>query len=155
MIVGDRVVPTVRQNLTTKQKDGRTAYMLEATIPGEEGNHHEMMVHTLGDSPFYGLSLSQNSRHRAHDAEGYAENLDTKDLNEFSSGIEGHLKKASFTPPSSHVPRNGLPMSEKDVINGYLEEWHRTGKLRSVQVNDWDTNESEVRSYDPVTEKFI
>lgn len=155
LVVGDQVVPTVRQNLTFKQKDGRTAYMMSATITGEEGNHHEMMVHTLNGSPFYGLALSRNSRHRAHDAQGNAENLDTNDLQEFSSGIQGHLKKAAFTPPSSHPSTSGIPMSERGVINGYLEEWHRTGKLRAVEVHDWDKNESETRTYDPVTEKYI
>jgi len=149
-IIGDRVVPTVRQNLVTKQKNGKSAYIMEASIPGEEGNLHSLTVHTFGDKPFYGLALSDNVR---------KENLDTHDLAEFSTKMGTHLSKAVNTPPStqqrSELSGLGIDTSDSAIVAGYLDEWHRRGKLSATEVNDFDANSTETRVYDPVSEKHI
>jgi hypothetical protein len=149
-IVGDRVVPTVRQNLVTKQKNGKASYMLEASIPGEEGNLHSLTVHTFGDKPFYGLALSSNAR---------KENLDTNDLAEFSTKMGTHLSKAVNTPPStkqrSELSGLGMDTSDTGIVAGHLDEWHRKGKLSATEVNDFDAKKTETRVYDPVSEKHI
>ena len=151
-IIGDRVVPTVRQELTTKQKDGKSAYILDASVMGEEGNIHELMVHTFGDKPFYGLALSTNVR---------KENLDTHDLAEFSTKISTHLSKAVNTPPSTKpIPNHpltelGFNTSDAAITSMYLDEWSRTGKLSATQVIDYDANKSTTKLYDPLTRQYI
>jgi hypothetical protein len=146
LVIGNVSVPTVRQNLVAKQKNGTTRYALEAHIPGAEGNLHTVTVHTFGDKPFYGLSLSENARS--------GENLDTDNLETFSKGIEPHLEKAENIPPSQ-TSTSPLGLSEQSVVDNHLDEWHRRGVLNSVQVHDWDTKESGTRVYDPVSGRLI
>ena len=151
-IINDRVVPTVRQELTVKQKDEKSAYILDAAVMGEEGNLHGLMVHTFGDKPFYGLALSKNVR---------KENLDTHDLSEFSTKLDTHLNKAINTPPSTEpIPNHpltelGFNTSDAATTSMYLDEWNRTGRLSSVQITDYDANKSTIKLYDPLSEKYI
>lgn len=146
LIVNDNVIPTVRQHLTAKQKNGKTAYYLEASVLGDEGNLHDVMVTTLTGKPFYGLALSRNTG---------KENLDTHDVNEFSNNMNRHLQRARTTPPSTDGSENAIGMSDKAVVMGYLDEWHRRGVLNATQVQDWDANRTVTKTYDPVTGKYI
>jgi len=148
-VVGDRAIPTVRTQLVTRKKmtdSGATQqYYLEATVPGREGNLHSMTIHTYRGKPFYGMALSKNAR---------GENLDTHSIEEFSQGVDKHLESAVSKPPSTKRKESEI-MSEQAAVGGQLDEWHRRGKLRTVELVDWDTNENLTKTYDPLTGKYL
>lgn len=148
-VVGNRAIPTVRTQLFTRKHitdSGVTQqYYLEAQVPGREGNLHSMNIHTYGGRPFYGMALSENAR---------GENLDTHSIEEFSQGVDKHLESAASKPPSKKRGEHEI-MSEQAAVDNQLDEWHRRGKLRTVEVVDWDNDEDSTKTYDPMTGKYL